>query len=104
MQITGERVVLRDQLRQGDKEIWFRWLNLEEWQYCDEPDTPFRSVNRETVEAMWNYWGSSSPSLHRYYIDMREGRFIGWVNRGVVINDQAVRRRALTPRPSCLPG
>jgi RimJ/RimL family protein N-acetyltransferase len=80
MQITGERVVLRDELRQSDKEIWFRWLNLEQWQYYDEPDAPFRPVSREAAEGMWIYWRSPAPSSHRLYIDTREGRFIGWVN------------------------
>jgi RimJ/RimL family protein N-acetyltransferase len=79
MQITGERVVLRDKRRPSDKEIWFRWLNLEEWQYYDEPEAPFEPPSRETLEGMWNYWGSSTPSLYRLCIDTREGRFIGWV-------------------------
>jgi RimJ/RimL family protein N-acetyltransferase len=80
MQITGERVVLRDERRQSDQETWFRWLNLEEWQYYDEPDAPFRPVSRETLEARWSRLESSAPSLPRSYIDTREGRFIGWVN------------------------
>ena len=42
MRSVGERIVLRDEPRETDSKDYFRWRNLEEWKYLDEPWTPFR--------------------------------------------------------------
>jgi RimJ/RimL family protein N-acetyltransferase len=73
------RIVLRATPRDPDAETWFRWINLAEWQYYDEPDAEFKPVSREEFEeAQQNR--PSRPSNPRRYIDTRDGRFIGWVN------------------------
>jgi hypothetical protein len=33
MRIVGARIVLRDEPKETDNEDYFRWRNLEEWEY-----------------------------------------------------------------------
>lgn len=37
MRIAGERIALRDEPQESDNKDHFRWRNLEEWDYYDEP-------------------------------------------------------------------
>ena len=46
MKIAGKQVILTDD-RDSDPEDYFRWFNLEEWQYYDRPDHAFQPVSRE---------------------------------------------------------
>ena len=45
MRIAGERAVLRGEPRESDNKDHFRWRNLEEWDYYDEPWTPVLAEN-----------------------------------------------------------
>ena len=49
MQIEGKRVILTDE-RDSDPEDYFKWFNLEEWQYYDRPDQTFQPISREQFE------------------------------------------------------
>ena len=84
MRLPGTRIVLRDERRDADDEDLFRWLNLEEWNYYDEPDKPFRGMSRgEFEERLKEHRSRSrepSSSSHGWHIDTAEGRHIGWVN------------------------
>lgn len=84
MRILGKRVVLRDERRDTDDEDLFRWLNLEEWNYYDEPDKPFKGISREEsqkrLEDRRRRSGKPSPNSHTWQIDTVEGQHIGWVN------------------------
>jgi len=84
VKIRGTRIVLRDERRKGDDEDLFRWLNLEEWDYYDEPDKPFEGISREAFERRLEerQRSSTQPSSdsHTWQVDRLEGRHIGWVN------------------------
>ena len=80
MRIEGKQVVLRDEPRDGDSEDLFRWLNLEEWNYYDEPDKPFEPVTREEFEIRRNHPRQPIASAHTWQVDTLGGRHIGWVN------------------------
>ena len=84
MRLPGTRVVLRDERRDADDEDRFRWLNLEEWDYYDEPDKPFAGISRGEFEQRLKERRSRptepSPSSRRWQIDTAEGQHIGWVN------------------------
>ena len=94
MKIEGQRVILRDDHRDSDSDDFFRWFNMEEWQYYDQPDKPFQPISREEFDkrAKKNREkqdkrkkeqskGSSSPSHGRaWHIDTVDGQHIGWVN------------------------
>lgn len=84
MRLSGKLVVLRDERREADDENVFRWLNLEEWQYYDEPDQPFTPVTREEFERQLKQSRSrhaaQPPTSHNWQIDTAEGQHIGWVN------------------------
>lgn len=84
MKIEGQRVILRDDRRDSDSEDFFRWFNLEEWKYYDEPDQPFQPVSREEFDQRAKRRqseGSSSSSHGRaWHIDTVDGQHIGWVN------------------------
>ncbi len=81
MQISGRQVILRDERHEADDEDLFRWLNLEEWQYYDDPDEPFEPMSREQYEAWLRKPRPASTGGHgRRAIDTPEGRHIGWVN------------------------
>jgi RimJ/RimL family protein N-acetyltransferase len=85
MRIAGERIVLRDEPRESDNEDYFRWRNLQEWDYYDEPWTP----PREPVS--WEEWErrrrerektlrEPSTTDHHWQIDTIAGRHIGWIS------------------------
>jgi RimJ/RimL family protein N-acetyltransferase len=80
----GTRIVLRDDRQESDYEDYFRWWNLEEWQYYDEPDVVFKRVSREEFEKQLQERRrrpkEPSPHSHRWEIDTLAGRHIGWVN------------------------
>ena len=88
MRLPGIRVVLRDEL--GDElrhtydEDLFRWLNLEEWKYYDQPDKPFTGMSRGEFEKRLKEQRSrpteSRPRSRGWHIDTTEGQHIGWVN------------------------
>jgi RimJ/RimL family protein N-acetyltransferase len=84
MKLAGTRIVLRDKRRDSDDEDLFRWLNLEEWQYYDEPDKPFIGTSREEfneqLEERRRRSRKPSPSSRGWHIDTTEGQHIGWVN------------------------
>ncbi len=84
MKILGARVVLRDDRRDTDSEDLLRWLNLEEWQYYDEPDQPFKGISREAFDKQLKE-SQSRPEKpptdsHTWQVDTAEGQHIGWVN------------------------
>jgi RimJ/RimL family protein N-acetyltransferase len=82
MMIKGHRVILRDDRRDSDPDDFFRWLNLEEWKYYDEPDKPFHSISREEFDKLQEKQSNSSSSSHgrAWHIDTVDGQHIGWVN------------------------
>jgi RimJ/RimL family protein N-acetyltransferase len=84
MEIRGTRIVLRDEWRSSDDEDRFRWRNLEEWNYYDEPDKPLEGMDREEYERRLQERRRNprmtAPSSHSWQIDTSEGRHIGWVN------------------------
>ncbi len=79
MQIFGNLVFLRDDKRDTDDEDFFRWLNLEEWQYYDEPDAPFNPVQRETFDARIKQSKKPIPGAYTWQVDTLEGIHVGWV-------------------------
>ncbi len=84
MRIVGTQVVLQDERREGDAEDLFRWLDLEEWQYYDQPDQPFEGISREVFERRHREHRQrseeQSPDSYGWHVDTVEGRHIGWVN------------------------
>ena len=84
MEIAGTRVVLREYRPETDDETFFRWYNLAEWQYYDEPDLPFEGLSREAYERRLEERRRPSeeldPSSRAWQIDTIEGRHIGFVN------------------------
>lgn len=84
VKILGMHIVLRDERRNTDDEDLFLWLNLEEWNYYDEPDKPFKGISREEFEKRLKERrrrpGKASPHSHNWQIDTVEGHYIGWVN------------------------
>jgi len=88
MRLPGTRVVLRDELgdelRDAYDEDLFRWLNLEEWKYYDQPDKPFTGISRGEFEKRLKEQRSRPteprPRSRGWHIDTTEGQHIGWVN------------------------
>lgn len=84
MEIRGARIVLRDEKRDTDDEDFFRWLNLEEWNYYDEPDRPFKGIGREEFEARLEEQRRRPrkplPGSHSWQIDTVGAQHIGWIN------------------------
>jgi RimJ/RimL family protein N-acetyltransferase len=81
MRIVGTEVVLRDEKRDGDDADFFRWFNLEEWQYYDEPDQPFQGTSREAHEKhLEEERQRSVPGSRAWQIDTARGRHVGFVN------------------------
>lgn len=80
MQIMGEKIVLRHEKHDGDIEDAFRWINLEEWQYYDEPDATFHPISRRAFEEQRQRPKPSSRDSGRWEIDTREGEHVGWVS------------------------
>ena len=87
MKIKGQRVILQDD-RDSDPEDYFRWFNLEEWQYYDRPDQPFQPIsreqfderakkNRERFEERAKDKSKPKPGFH---IDTVDGQHLGWVS------------------------
>ena len=85
MRISAGRIVLRDEPRESDNKDFFRWRNLLEWDYYDEPWTPPREpisweewerrrIEREKTPHEPSAMGGS------WQIDTAEGRHIGWVS------------------------
>ena len=87
MIIKGKQVILQDE-RESDPEDFFRWFNLEEWQYYDRPDQPFRPLSREQFEERARKNKESfeerakdkSKPTPGFSIDDVTGRMIGWVS------------------------
>jgi len=80
MQIVGKHVVLRDEIQETDYEDFFRWHNLAEWNYYDEPDAPFKSMTREESETRRKLPKKTTSASHSWQIDTVQGKHIGWVN------------------------
>ena len=80
MKILGKHIVLRDEKRETDDEDLFRWLNLEEWSYYDEPDVPFAGLSREDFKKRLDERRRCHRAPSPWQIDTTEGRHIGWVN------------------------
>ena len=82
--IKGKYVALRDEKKDTDSEDFFRWRNLEEWQYYDEPDETFKSMSREKYEQQIKERKQKPEpplkSSHTWQIDTIEGQHVGWVN------------------------
>jgi hypothetical protein len=84
MIIKGQLVVLRDD-RDSDPEDYFRWFDLEEWQYYDRPDQHFQPIsraqfderakkNRERYDERVKAKSKPKPGLH---IDSVDGQHLG---------------------------
>ena len=94
MKIKGQLVILRDDPRDTDSDEFFRWLNMEEWKYYDQPDQPFQPISREEFDERANKTreeydkrnkekskgSSSSRPSPGWHIDTVDGQHIGWVN------------------------
>ena len=82
MKLVGTGVVLRDKSRDSDEEDYFRWLNLEEWKYYDQADTPFTGISREefTKKRLEERQRDPSPTSRGWHIDTTEGRHLGVVS------------------------
>jgi RimJ/RimL family protein N-acetyltransferase len=84
MRIIGQRITLRDEPQETGNRDFFRWRNLEEWDYYDEPWTP------PPGQVSWEEWECQrlerekalrEPSMtsHVWQIDTVEGKHMGWV-------------------------
>jgi len=84
MKIPGKYVVLRDDRKEADREDFFRWRNLEEWQYYDEPDAPFKPISRGAYQKrLKERKQEPKPSIldsHMWQIDTIAGQHVGWVS------------------------
>ena len=87
MKIIGKRIMLQDE-RESDPEDYFRWFNLEEWQYYDSPDRPFQPISREQFEARAKKnkeryderAKDKSQPKPGFHIDAVDGQHLGWVS------------------------
>ena len=87
MKIKGKQIILQDE-RDSDPEDYFRWFNLEEWQYYDRPDQPFQPISREQFEerAQKNRERydervkDTSKPKPGFHIDTVDGKHLGWVS------------------------
>ncbi|MBZ0317432.1 MAG: GNAT family N-acetyltransferase [Anaerolineae bacterium] len=80
MEIIGEQVVLRNEARASDRDDLFRWCNLEEWNYFDEPDQVFVPISREQFDLLHPLSQVDNPNPQRWQVDTLEGQHLGWVN------------------------
>ena len=82
MKIQGRRIILRrEDPRDSDDDNLFRWLNLEEWKYYDQPDQPFQPISREEFDKRLKKQRSSPSSTSKgWWIDTVEGQHIGSIN------------------------
>ena len=86
MKIKGQRVILHDDLRDSSDD-YFRWFNMEEWQYYDQPDQPFQPISREEFDqrSKKNREGYDKRVMDKsrpnpgYHIDTVDGQHLGWV-------------------------
>jgi RimJ/RimL family protein N-acetyltransferase len=87
MKIKGQQVILHNDPLDSDSDDFFRWFNLEEWQYYDQPDQPFQPVSREEFdkrakknqEEFEKRVKEKSKPNPGYHIDTVDGQHIGWV-------------------------
>ena len=87
MKIKGQRVILSDEPRDSSSDDFFRWFNMEEWQYYDEPDQPFQPISREefdkrakkNLEEFDERAKDKSRPNPGYHIDTVDGQHLGWV-------------------------
>ena len=88
MKIKGQRVILHDDPRDSSSDDFFRWFNMEEWQYYDSPDQPFQPISREefdqrakkNLEEFDKRAREKSRPNTSFHIDTVDGQHIGWVN------------------------
>jgi RimJ/RimL family protein N-acetyltransferase len=84
LKIKGQQLILRrDDPRDSDHDNLFRWLNLEEWKYYDQPDQPFQPISREEFDKRIkkeSERSSSHSNSKGWWIDTVEGQHIGWIN------------------------
>jgi RimJ/RimL family protein N-acetyltransferase len=80
MKIVGKCIILRDEPHDSDTDDLYRWCNLEEWNYYDEPDHVFKAISREQFDAWRGSPHSVVPGHQRCEIDNRQGQHLGWVN------------------------
>jgi len=80
----GTRIVLREYRQEPDDEDSFRWWNLAEWQYYDEPDLPVEGASQEAyhrrLQERRRRPAQPDPSTHSWQVDTVAGRHIGFVN------------------------
>lgn len=87
MILKGNQIILQDD-RDSDPEDYFRWFNLEEWQYYDRPDHTFQPItreqfeerakkNRERFEESAKDKSKPTPGFH---VDGIDGKHLGWVS------------------------
>ena len=87
MILEGKRVILQDD-RDSDPEDYFRWFNLEEWQYYDRPDQSFQPISREQFderarknkERFEEQAKDKSKPKPGFHIDAVDGQHLGWVS------------------------
>ena len=88
MNIKGQVITLSDEPRDSSTDTFFRWFNLEEWQYYDRPDQPFQPFSREEFDQRAkkneerfnkNKKDQARP-LSGLHIDTLDGQYIGWVS------------------------
>ena len=88
MKIIGQRIILSDDTQDPEGDTFFRWFNLEEWQYYDRPDQAFQPISRDDFdqnakkkEEGYNKSKQDKsrpcPGLH---INTGDGQHIGWVS------------------------
>jgi RimJ/RimL family protein N-acetyltransferase len=84
LKIEGQWIILRrDDPRDSDYDNLFRWLNLEEWKYYDQPDQPFQPISREEFDKRLEKQverSSSSSSSKGWWIDTVAGQHIGSIS------------------------
>ncbi len=84
MQIRGKQLLLRDDDRPADDEDLFRWMNLEEWNYLDEPDKAFEAITRDEFDSKLaerrKKPKAPTPGSHTWHVDTAEGAHLGWLN------------------------
>ena len=79
MHIIGKHLLLRNEPHTQDREDLFRWCNLEEWNYYDEPDAPFQPISREEFRRAVITARAVVPGSQLFEIETLEGQHLGWV-------------------------
>jgi RimJ/RimL family protein N-acetyltransferase len=84
LRLAGSKILLRIEKRNSDDDDLFQWLNMEEWNYYDEPDKPFKIISRKEFDEWINerkQLTEASSSISRIWqVDTVDGRHIGWIN------------------------